>query len=79
MTKNQRPIYEIAKDIKANWKKVNYAAEPYLMAMFSLNSPTDMYGYDSAKSIVLYFLGNAQGWRGEEAKRIKAELNAMFK
>lgn len=79
MTKNQRPIYEIAKDIKANWKKVNYAAEPYLMAMFSLNLPTDMYGYDSAKSIVLYFLGNAQGWRGEEAKRIKAELNAMFK
>ena len=26
-----------------------------------------MYGYDTAKSVVLYFLSNATSWRGEVA------------
>ena len=26
---------------------------------------------------LLYFLSNAQGWRGEDARRVKKELNAM--
>jgi hypothetical protein len=34
---------------------------------------------DDAKTIVLYFLANAQTWRGEVAKRVKAELNLMVK
>jgi hypothetical protein len=59
--------------------KVNFAAKPYLDAMSSLGSINDQYGYDSAKSIVLYFLGNASSWRGEKAKEIKAELKAMCK
>jgi hypothetical protein len=49
----------------------NKASRP-LDAMASLNSINDNYGWDSAKSIVLYFLGNASTWRGETAKRIKA-------
>ena len=36
------------------------------------------YYYDSAESVVLYFLANAQGFRGEDARRIKAELNSML-
>ena len=72
-----RPIYEIAADIKADWKNVNYAAVPYLDAMAELNSINDAYYYDSAKSVVSYFLANARSWRGEKAKEIKAELKSL--
>jgi len=73
-----RPLYEIAQDVRSNWPKINYAAKPYLDAMLSLSSPAENYGYDSGKSIVLYFLSNAVTWRGPEAKRIKAELKGML-
>ena len=76
---NQRPLYEIARDIRRDWKNVNFAAEPYLQAMESLTSIACKYGYDSGSSIVLYFLSNANTWRGEVAKRIKLELKSMLK
>ena len=69
-----RPLYMIASDIRDNWKPVNYAAKPYLDAMFELNKITDNYINDSGKSVVLYFLSNASSWKGEHARRIKAEL-----
>lgn len=78
-TATARPLYEIANEIRKDWKKVYFGAKPYLDAMACLNSINDNYGWDSAKSIVLYFLGNASTWRGETAKRIKAELKAMTK
>jgi len=34
---------------------------------------------DSGDSIVRYFLSNASTWRGETARRVKKELNAMLK
>ena len=74
-----RPLYEIAREVRTDWKKVNFGAVPYLDAMSSLNDVSDMYGCDDAKSIVLYFLSNASTWRGETAKRVKAELKAMVK
>ena len=75
-----RPIYEIAHEIRKDWgAKVNFAAKPYLNAMMSLESINDNYYFDSAKSIILYFLSNASTWRGETAKRIKAELKEMCK
>ena len=74
-----RALNTIAREIKSDWTKVNYGAVPYLQAMQSLTSITDMYGHDSAKSIVLYFLSNASTWRGEKAKAIKAELKEMVK
>lgn len=77
-----RPLYEIAQEILNDWSKqkggVNYAAKPYLEAMFALENMTDRYGADDAKSIVIYFLANAGLWRGEVAKRVKKELNAMY-
>lgn len=73
-----RPIYEIARDIRSNWPKVNYAAAPYLAAMRDLNAISDKYIYDTGASVVRYFLANASSWRGPEAKRIKAELKAML-
>ena len=74
-----RPIYKIAQEIEANWDKVNYAARPYLSAMYDLRTINDSYFADDAKSVVLYFLSNASTWRGEAAKRIKAELKEMCK
>lgn len=74
-----RSLREIGIEIRTDWRKVNYAAAPYLDAMATLDKITDSYGQDSAKSIVLYFLSNATGWRGETAQRVKAELKAMVK
>lgn len=67
-------IAGLASLVRQDWKEVNYAAEPYLSAMFDLRSIHDKYGDDSGKSVVRYFLGNATSWRGETAKAIKAEL-----
>lgn len=72
-----RPLYEIASEIRKTWTKVSQYAEPYLEAMQSLNSINDNYYFDSGKSVVLYFLSNANTWRGEDARRIKAELKEM--
>lgn len=75
-----RPLCAIAGEIKRDWgDKVNYAAKPYLTAMFSLRSVKDRYYYDDGASIVLYFLSNASTWRGETAKRVKAELKTILK
>lgn len=77
--KNVRPLSVIAAEIVRTWKSPNYAAKPYLAAMFDLNAVTDRYGYEDGKGIVLYFLSNASSWRGEDARRIKAELKALVK
>lgn len=74
-----RPLYEIAREIRKTWTKVSPYAEPYLEAMESLNTINDNYYFDSGKSVVLYFLSNASTWRGEDARRIKAELKQMLK
>lgn len=74
-----RPIYKIADEITLDWKKVNYAARPYLDTMRQLYSIDDRYIAESAQDIVLGFLSNAGTWRGPVAQRIKAELNSMLK
>lgn len=74
---NPRSLSAIARDIRRTWLKVNYAAEPYLSAMSTLDSVRDDYGQDSGVSIVLYFLSNARTWKGPDAKRIKAELKTL--
>tara|TARA_R110000868_G_scaffold411024_1_gene701375 strand:+ start:431 stop:664 length:234 start_codon:yes stop_codon:yes gene_type:complete len=77
MKKTARPIFQIAKDIRADWKKINYGAVPYLDAMDTLDSINDNYFQDTARSVVLYFLCNATSWRGEVAREIKKELKAL--
>ncbi len=74
-----RKIYQIAEEITKDWVKPNYAVKPYLYAMLDLDDTSCMYGYDSAKSIVNYFLANAQTWKGEIAKRVKKELKEIVK
>lgn len=78
-----RTFAEIAREIKSLWDRresdrCKYAL-PYLYAMLEINSTSKdaPYYYDDAKTIVLYFLANVEYWRGEDARRIKAELKAM--
>jgi len=96
MAKQTRPLFEIANEIIADFKremietmsagkkakhwKVKYVhALAYVEPMLSLNTIDDQYGFDSGRSIVAYALGNLTTWRGEKAREIKKELNAMLK
>jgi hypothetical protein len=73
-----RQLSVIAREVRSDWSKVNYAAEPYLDAMGTLSSIDDRYYADSGQSIVRYFLANAGSWRGDVARRVKAELKGML-
>lgn len=75
-----RALWEIGVEIERDWgAKMSPAARPYVNALRSLGSVADMYGADSADMIVRYFLANAGTWRGETARRVKAELKRMIK
>jgi len=74
-----RSLATIAREIRADWTKPYFGAVPYLDAMGSLDTMQDKYYYDDAQSVVLYFLANAGTWKGEAARRIKAELKTMLK
>jgi len=72
-----RNISEIAREIRADWTNVYFGARPYLQAMECINAPSDAYYEDNGKTIILYFLANATNWRGETARRVKAELKKI--
>ena len=82
-TTTTRYIYEIANDIIADFveagKPIPFGAKPYIEAMKGLVAPSDSYGCDSAKSVILYALSNLTGWRGDTARAVKAELKALIK
>lgn len=69
-----KTISDIAATIFSDWKTVSPSARPYLDAMLDLLTIKDQYGADTGYSVVVYFLSNASGYRGETAKMIKAEL-----
>jgi len=73
-----RTLAAIARDIRTHWKKPYFGAVPYLQAMGTLGGLNDQYGLDDARSIARYFLANAGTWRGEDARRIKAEIKSML-
>ena len=64
-----RSIAAIAREIRRDWKAPYFGAVPYL----------DRYLEDSGKSVVMYFLSNATTWKGDVARRVKAELKSMLK
>ena len=82
MSSSTRPLYLIAEEIIADWstkgKGISPYAGPYLDAMSELGSITDQYYADSGESVVRYFLANAGAWRGDVARRVKAELKGML-
>lgn len=85
MTKTYRALYQIAGEIRTcigngSWSvNASAYARPYMTAMLQLDTIDDHYGQDSAKEIVLRFLCNAGTWRGETARRVKAELKEWVK
>ena len=72
-------ISDIASIVSRDWKNIYFGARPYLDAMYSMSKITDDYGMDSGRSIVTYFLSNAQAWRGPVAKAVKTELKKRIK
>jgi len=78
-TREARPLYLIASDIRADWPKPYFGAVPYLFALRHLNRADEMYGADSALSIIAYFLSNARTWRGPRATALKNELRDILK
>lgn len=79
MITEQRPLHVIAREISTDWKKPYFGAVPYLDAMQQLSSIHGAFYEDSAKSVVAYFLANAGTWRGDTARRVKAELKDLLK
>lgn len=77
---NKRTFQQIARDIKSTWLNVYFGAVPYLEAMLELDTtdPNASYYYDTARDIVIYFLANAQTFRGADARRLKTELKSMI-
>ena len=74
-----RELHQIAGEIRENWKNIYFGAKPYLDAMQKLKSIDDNYYLDSGRTIVVYFLANAQTFKGEAARRLKAELKEHLK
>jgi hypothetical protein len=72
-----RPLSEITREIRKDWRPMYRPAEAHFEAFEYANDVNEMYGCDSVKSEILYFLGNAQTWKGETARRIKLELKAL--
>ena len=75
---DQRLLHQIHDEIMQDWKRPYYAALPYLQAMRYLGTLYDSYGDQDAERIVRYFLNNAGTWKGETARRVKAELREML-
>jgi len=59
--------------------QTRFYAEGYLVPLTSLTSINDMYVTETARDIVNRALNELSSWRGEDARRIKLELNAHLK
>ena len=76
-----RPLYVIAREIvrdPACSPTILRTAEPYVGAMMTMISIDEKYGADPGDMIVRYALDNLKQWRGETARRVKAELRSML-
>lgn len=74
-----RKIHEIAAEIEQLWKNVSPTARPYLSEMHNLEDKFSWVGCDGAQSIVTYFICNASGFKGPDARRIKQELRSIIR
>lgn len=85
---NARPLHTIATEAISDmdsiarakhkyWRNMFPYLVPYAHAMLTLNTVNDKYILDSGYEIVCRFIANAATWKGETARRIKAELRKM--
>lgn len=72
-----RKVRDIAAEIRSTWPKIYFGAEPYVEAMEQYDTPEDTFITENGGDIIRRFLVNAGTWRGDDARRIKAELKAM--
>lgn len=73
---------EIAREImKTPWYRSNSSiyARDYICAMLDLGSIDQNYHLDTGESVVRYALSNMSTFRGDDARRIKAELKDLLK
>lgn len=84
----RRPLNRIAAEIVTDWVANSKKGErphfmriswPYLEAMLEMDDIAKPYGLEEGVFVVLYFLNNTTYWRGETARRIKAELLQQVK
>jgi hypothetical protein len=75
------PLRELAPKIEREGRGKSWYvyAQPYVEAMYSLDTVADDYYQDTGSSIVSYALSNLTYWRGETAKEVKAQLKAHLK
>ena len=74
-----KKISAYASEIEALWPGWRKSpASAYLNAMDHIESQDSEYLYETGRGVVLGFLANASGFRGEAARRIKGELKAML-
>tara|TARA_R110000796_G_scaffold214892_1_gene330889 strand:+ start:486 stop:734 length:249 start_codon:yes stop_codon:yes gene_type:complete len=78
MIEQNRSLNTVAEDIRQSWKNISFNAAPYVDALESMNRIEDIYLVGNGVSVVEGFLANASSFRGADAKRIKAELEAMI-
>ena len=74
-----RKLNVIADEIRKEWAKPYFGAVPYIDAMSQVESITDRYIAETGKDLVLGFLCNCSSWRGDAARRIKAELKELLR
>jgi hypothetical protein len=72
---------EIIDIINLNPKRPNYIAwsMPYLNGLLNCRSINDFFWMDSARDLVVYALSNLSAWKGDDARRLKAELKEHLK
>ena len=89
MKQNKRTFSAIAEEVLNLWK-TKYGkclpwslkcALPYLQAMLECDTTDKDAAYyaETVEGVVVYFLANVTNWRGDDARRVKAELKSMLK
>lgn len=76
MSKELRPLRDIAVEIRRAWTAITPAARPWVNAMAAVDTVTDTWGKDTGKDIIENFLKNCKGFEGEDAARLKNDLEA---
>ena len=71
-------MHKLFELVREDWSRPYFGAVPYIDALMALTD-SGYYGLDSWQDLAIYFLGNANTWRGPTARAVKAELHRRLK
>jgi hypothetical protein len=80
-----KPLNQLAAEILVDWKESPSSAfyriqsMPYVEAMLTMRTCEDRYGLEWGDMVVARALNALHQWRGETARKVKAELNEHLK